>query len=353
MAWRRMAGDLELIAPALAFLCLAVPLAVLLDESGCFTSLAAWVAGRTRQVPVLALWVLAAVTTAVLNLDTTVVLLTPLYLRLAAAAGAEPLPLALVPLFLAGFASSFLPVSNLTTLVAAERLDLGTGDVLAHLGPMSLAACAAGWLAYRRRWPVRLDVRAVAPPDRHALVVGTVTVAVLLAGFLAGPRVGVAPWVVVAVVDVALVAHLRRVPWRSVPWRTAAGVAVLAAAVSLAGVGGPLARWIEASSGAGVAVVVLVATGAANAVNNLPALLVPLEHVHRASWGTWAWLAGVNTGAVLLPIGALANLLWRRVAAEEGVRVELRTYVDAVAGVALPALAAAAATLALQSALLG
>ena len=35
------------------------------------------------EVPVLPLWVLAAATTAVLNLDTTIVLLTPLYVRLA------------------------------------------------------------------------------------------------------------------------------------------------------------------------------------------------------------------------------------------------------------------------------
>ncbi len=54
-----------------------------------------------RTTSVLGLWLLAAATTVVLNLDTTVVLLTPLYLRLARRVGVDPLPLAAIPLLLA------------------------------------------------------------------------------------------------------------------------------------------------------------------------------------------------------------------------------------------------------------
>ena len=105
------------------------------------------------------LWALAAVTTAVLNLDTTVVLLTPLYLRLARRTGVEPFPLVVIPLLLASFASSVLPVSNLTTLIVVQRFDLGTLDVLAHLALPSLAATMVGWWAYRRRFPTVLSAR--------------------------------------------------------------------------------------------------------------------------------------------------------------------------------------------------
>ena len=36
------------------------------------------------------------------------------------------------------------------------------------------------------------------------------------------------------------------------------------------------------------------------------------------TWGLWGWLLGVNTAAALLPIGALANLLWLRIMGAEG-----------------------------------
>ena len=65
--------------PALAFLLAGVPLAALLDRLGFFEASAAVIVGRGGDRPVLALWVFAGLTTVVLNLDTTVVLLTPLY----------------------------------------------------------------------------------------------------------------------------------------------------------------------------------------------------------------------------------------------------------------------------------
>ena len=95
----------------------------------------------------------------------------------------------------------------------------------------------------------------------------------------------------------------------------------------------------------------LVATAAANAVNNLPATLLALDGHPTITAAGWAWLAGVNTGSVLLPTGALANLLWKRIAAEEGVTVDLRDYVGAVWPIAVPATLAAALTAAVSTAL--
>ena len=159
------------IAPALAFLLLGVPLAALLDELGLFESVAAAMQRRWPELPVLGLWALAAATTVVLNLDTTIVLLGPLYLRLAKRSGADPLALALVPLLLAAFASSVLPVSNLTTLIAVDRLDLGTGEVIRHLALPSLAAVVVGWFAYGRRHPVRLPAPATTTVGRRGAVI--------------------------------------------------------------------------------------------------------------------------------------------------------------------------------------
>src|SRR5262245_33034367 len=100
----RVADHLSAITPALLFLLAGVPFAALLDRLGFFDAVAVAVERRFDPVPVAALWWLSAVTTAVLNLDTTIVLLTPLAIRLARRSGVDPFPLALVPLLLASFA---------------------------------------------------------------------------------------------------------------------------------------------------------------------------------------------------------------------------------------------------------
>jgi arsenical pump membrane protein len=351
----RVADQLADVGPALAFLLAAVPLATLLDRLGFFAAVAGRVTDRPRGVSVLALWLLAAATTIVLNLDTTIVLLTPLYVRLARRSGADPFAIALVPLLLASLASSVLPVSNLTNLIVAERTDLSVVSLLAHLGLPSLAAIGVGWWCYARRNPTRLPA---GPPgastsDGRALRIGGVIVAGVLVGFTAGTAVGIAPWVTALVADAVLVLVVRELPWREIPVLTALGVAVLAVTVAVV-VPDDALRPLLHTTGAGVLVgITALATVAANVVNNLPAVLVGARAVHHMTWGAWAWLLGVNLGAVLLPLGALANLLWVRVLRAEGVELSLRRYVWAVVPVALPALLAATAVLAVEGLVAG
>lgn len=391
---------LSSLVPALAFLLAGVPLAVLLDRLGFFAAAARRVgrSGTSR----LGLWVLAAFVTAVLNLDTTVVLLTPLYVRIAAVHDLDPLELASIPLVLAGLASAALPVSNLTTLIAGERLALPAFSVPAHLGVPTLVAVATGYVAHRVRFrdrpvdggvdpslaghdkgrdaldPVPAPADRPAPPpgardvllvparrpdtgvgpvgaaaiadDRTALRVGGAVVVFVLVGFVLGPVWGVPAFVVAAVADVALVVRTRSVPWRSVPLGTAGAVAVLAVVVGALVPAEVLAPVVAAGPGPGVAVAVGVATGTANAVDNLPAVLLGLDAGGgTVTWGLWAWLLGVSIGAVLLPVGALANLLWFRVVRAEGVRVGVRTFVGVTVPIVGPALVAATAVLVLES----
>jgi arsenical pump membrane protein len=348
------AGEaLATVAPALAFLLVGVPLAALLDELGLFDAVAGLLEQRFREVPVLALWLLAAATTVVLNLDTTIVLLTPLLIRLARRAGADPVPLALVPLLLAAFASSVLPISNLTTLIATEQLGLSVADVVTHLALPSAAAVAVGWLGYRRLHPVRLAAGPSEPVDRAPLRLGIPVVVALLVGVTVGPSFGVPPWAVVLAVDLVLVVGVRRFPWRAVPIGTAVAVGALAAVVG-AVVSPDLLDGVRSVHGPFAAGgVTLLATVAANLVNNIPATLLMVNGASEATTGTWAWLLGVNLGAVLVPIGALANLLWLRIVREEGLTIGWRRYVRSVAPIALPALAAAIVVQGVQLALTG
>ena len=338
-------ADVELMFPALAFLLAGVPLAGLLERLGFFDSVVARLVGpNERELRVVWLWVLAALTTIVMNLDTTIVLLTPLYVALARASGVDVLRLALIPLLLASFASSLLPVSNLSNLIIFERDGVTVGHVISQMFVPTIVACVTGWILYARRWGSRIHVWSAVVADRSALRIGGVAVAVLLIGFVVGPSLGVEAWMVALVVDLALVAHLRFVPWRRVPVMTALGVLAVGTLLLWVVPDGPLRRIDETTSAPGLAGIVLLGAVVANVVNNLPTVVVMAGAIDRLGPGAWAWLRGLNIGAVMLPIGALANLLWLRIVRSDGVRVGWIAYVRFVGPIAAPVVMAVAVT---------
>ncbi|MCU1392849.1 MAG: Citrate transporter [Ilumatobacteraceae bacterium] len=345
------------LTSAVLFLLLAVPLAVLLDRSGFFSAIAQRIDGGRHLRA--ALWVLAALVTIVFNLDAAVVLLTPLYVRIAQRHGEDPVAIGFIPALQAALASSVLPVSNLTNLIVADRLHLGAGQFIAHLGLPSVAAIAAGGWAFVRS--VRGEPAAAADAatgeeyglavvsepsrdaaaDARAIRIGGIVVVWMLAGFIVGERVGVAAWVVVAIALVGLMAVQREVPWRQIPVHAAvlaAGLGVLATAaathlpvrqlLSIAGLPGELAT------------IGVLAIGA-NAINNLPALLVTLPAVSAHHERVWAVLIGVNLGPTLWVTGALSTLLWQSTMRRLGHTVTALQYARVGIRVGVPAIGAA------------
>ena len=85
---------LEPLVEPIAFLLLAVPLAVALDELGVFRAAASLVAGRRVGA---GMWVLCGVAVAVLSLDAAVVLCTPLAIAVARHRGLDPVAMAFQP----------------------------------------------------------------------------------------------------------------------------------------------------------------------------------------------------------------------------------------------------------------
>jgi arsenical pump membrane protein len=361
----RLDDSLRPFAAPLAFLLLAVPMAAMLDRIGLFAAAAARV-GRTGRLAA-GLWVLGAVVTTLVNLDAAVVLLTPLYIRIARRTGQPTEAYAFQPVLLALFASSALPVSNLTNLIAADHLHLDAADFLVHLAPASLAATVVGYLGWRHHFGVRrarepaasrspavmagadelLDVGPAAHDPRAWRVGGPVVVGLLL-GFTLGDALGVPAWAVVAVADVVLVVVLRDVPWRRLPVGTAAlaaGLGVLAAAAAPAL---HLDRWVGHGEPGPLRVVALVVGSAvaANLVDNLPALLALLPALAAApASAAWPVLAGVNIGPIGLTTGALATLLWMESSRQAGVHVTARDFARVGIRVGVPALVAATAVL--------
>jgi arsenical pump membrane protein len=387
------AGDAvrPLLQP-IAFLVAAVPLAVLLDQLGFFTGLAARVTrggGGAGH-----LWVMAALVTTVLNLDASVVLLTPLYVRVARERGWDVLGLAVQPVLLACLASCALPVSNLTNLIVVAWDGASTGQFLAYLALPSLVATVVGWLFYKRAVGARVAVPAGPPaateppasvervagpagapdateppgsvdqvavpagppaatepsarPDPGGFRSGVVVVGALLVGFTCGPLVGLQPWAVAVIADGVLVGLVAArtgrwsLPWRHLPAGTA--VVVLGLGVLAAGAGRylPLASLLRGSGPADLARDMGLAAAGANVVNNLPALLVALPHLgHHPTPATWAVLLGVNTGPVILVSGSLASLLWMATLHRLGVKARPADFARFGATVGLPATACA------------
>jgi Na+/H+ antiporter NhaD/arsenite permease-like protein len=118
-------------APVLMFLVAVTVLAGLSDTAGLFELLSrrtARLSGGSTTRLFLLVCALATLVTVGLSLDTTAVLLTPVVLALAAAVDVDPLPFAYATVLLANSASLLLPVSNLTNLLATNRLgSLGAG----------------------------------------------------------------------------------------------------------------------------------------------------------------------------------------------------------------------------------
>jgi arsenical pump membrane protein len=121
VSWQDAADTVREVAPTVAFLVVVLLLAELADREGLFTwsaALTARQAGSSATRLLTRVTVLAAVVTAVLSLDATVVLLTPVVVATALRMRVPVRPHGYAVGHLANSASLLLPVSNLTNLLA-------------------------------------------------------------------------------------------------------------------------------------------------------------------------------------------------------------------------------------------
>lgn len=332
---------LDVLRDPVLFLACAVPLALALDDLGVFESIAAMVDGGRHLVAWL--WLIAAGVTILCNLDAAVVLLTPLYARIARR---NSLPLEAVvfqPALLACLASHPLPVSNLTNLIVAEQFDLGAVDFLRNLLPATIAAVAVGWLASRRVMPAPLPTPSLdVSPDRGSLVRGVPVLLFVLLGFTVGDELGVPAWLVAATALAGSVALGARPPsWRRLPWEAVAvalglGVVVAGAVPHLG-----LDRLLGGEGAWGRLQALLVGGLGAGFTNNLPAVLATAPSLQRTDQ-VWPLLFGVNAAPVLVLTGALSSLLWRETATAAGLEVSSVRFSSVGIRVGGPALAAGA-----------
>ncbi|MFC4944331.1 ArsB/NhaD family transporter [Pseudonocardia sp. GCM10023141] len=323
--------ELADLAPTVGFLAAILLLGHLADAEGVFAwlgaRLAVAAAGRPQRLLVL-VFVAAAGTTAVLSLDATVVLLTPVVLTTAARLRVPARPHVYACGHLSNSASTILPVSNLTNLLAFAASGLSfTG----FAGLMVLPWIAAVAVEYGvLRWFFRADLAvAVAPAERDgrpAPRFALVVLALTLAGFGVSSPLGVEPvWVAAAGAAVLAVRALARREITPVAIVRAASplfcvfvlaLGVVVATVGAAGLTSALAAFVpDTPTLLGLLATAGIAALLANIVNNLPATLILLgvlgPGAHPAL--VLAMLLGVNIGPNLTYVGSLATLLWRQV----------------------------------------
>jgi arsenical pump membrane protein len=342
----RKAGEL---APTVGFLAAILVLSYLADVEGLFgwlgDQLAVASAGRPTRLLGL-VFVAASVTTAVLSLDATVVLLTPVVFGTAAKLRLRPKPHVYACTHLANSASTLLPVSNLTNLLAFAASGLSFAAFGALMALPWLAAIAVEYLVFRRFFRADLAGTSDATPPRSGPVptFALTVIGLTLVGFGVSGAFGVEPvWVAVAGAAVLAARALVRREIGVVRLVRSASplfcLFVLALGIVVAGVtdhglGAALTAVIPTvAPDSGPTLLVLLAVAGlaallANVVNNLPATLVLLGALGAGTHPglVLAVLLGVNIGPNLTYVGSLATLLWRRVLAGGEAAPTLREF---------------------------
>jgi arsenical pump membrane protein len=341
------------LGPVIGFLAAILVLAHLCDDDGLFRACGGWMArtsaGQSKATGsrrlLAQVFGIAAVTTAVLSLDATVVLLTPVVFATAARLEVRARPHVYACTHLANSASLLLPVSNLTNLLAFAASGLAFGRFAALMAVPWLAAIGVEYVVFGRFFAADLNVRphrdrARADRNGHTgLPVFTlVVVALTLAGFAGASAAGVNPaWAAFAGAAVLAARALARRKVAPVALAKAAdlpfllfvlGLGIVVMAVTDNGLGRALAPLLPSGTG----LPALLATAALAAAlacvcNNLPAVLVLLPLAAPSGAGAvLAVLLGVNIGPNLTYTGSLATLLWRRIAHHHGSAPDLGEF---------------------------
>jgi len=273
---------------------------------------------------------LEAIVTAVLNLDTAAVFVTPIVLHAARQRRCDERPFLYGALFIANGASLLLPGSNLTNLIVLAHEPFTGADVAREMALpwLIVVVLTIGFLAlvFRLQHEGNGDA---ALPQLH-LGVGAVAVAAATAFMLAFHNAAL-PVLAVGVVAVAL----RQVrPELGAPVLVALFLITVALGTLARRWDGPvsLLRHLDAPATAALA------AGATVVVNNLPAasLLSAQRPPHPLEL-----LIGLDLGPNLAFTGSLSAYLWYRAARSVGARPSLK--LSSLLGVALVPLTIAGA----------
>ena len=339
--------ELTSMAPTVVFLVAVLVLAHAADALGVFRWVSQILQQRSLADPhrlLIYVFGAAALTTAVLSLDATVVLLTPAVIAAARSIGASPRPHSYASAHLSNSASTLLPVSNLTNLIAFAATGLTFLHFTALMALPWVVTIAVEYLIFRLFFRSELARGDSAEPpvaarSAPAPILPLTVIGMTLLGFAVSGFFGIEPaWIAVVGASVLGAIALARHRTTAAKMLYAADLwfcaFVLVLGIIVAGVAnGPVGEWIAQilpgdTSYGSLLFVAAVAAVASNLVNNLPATLLMIAALGTAAPPALvlAMLIGVNLGPNLTYVGSLATMLWRRVATSAGAPPTLATF---------------------------
>jgi arsenical pump membrane protein len=308
--------------PAFVLVLGLLMIGVVLGADGVFEFAAAWLARLPG--PAVALlaccYALVALVTAVLNLDTAAIFLTPVLIGVARERSIKLEPFLYGSIFMANASSLLLPASNLTNLLVLSHSGVSGGRYLTGMLAMSLSAASV--TAFGLLFMYRGELSVAAPRKRQrpratprlGLVGASAAAASML--LLANPAVPV------------LAIGLALLIWRAfvagIEGRAVVGQLGPAVLIGLFGASVALGSAARSSSLHGIGLAhagtlqgAWIAALCSVLVNNLPAavLLSSTRVAHPAGL-----LLGLAIGPNLAITGSLSALLWWRAASAAGAR---------------------------------
>ena len=336
-------AEIRRLLPVVLFLAAILVVGDLCEAAGVFRwagELIGRGSGGSGKRLLLLVFVAASIVTAVLSLDATVVLLTPVVLATARTLRVPAKPHMYASAHLANSASLLLPVSNLTNLLALRASGISFLRFALLMVVPWLVVIGIEYVVLRWRFGAELTLRGrrVTSTSTRLPLVPAIVVGAMLIGFVVASSVGIeAAWVAGAA---ALVLAVRALVRKEVSLRSLGvslnipfvafvlGLGIVVMAVVQGGLGSFLGHLAPTGTGwVSLLLWALLAAVLANLVNNLPAVLLVLPLA--AAVGPLAVLAvliGVNVGPNLTYVGSLATLLWRRIASDHDHEVSIGEF---------------------------
>jgi arsenical pump membrane protein len=275
-----------------------------------------------------AMMLLAATVTATLNLDTSVVFLTPVLLQTARHRSADEKAFLYGSIFMANAASLLLLGSNLTNVLVFSRSDVqGATFARTMLVPWLVSVAITTLVVLVWRWRALSSEPNTEPQEvQHFTfgpgLVGVVAAVALMLAFSrpATPVLGVA--IFVAALDIAIRHRFTLTSLvRSANFPMVVGLFVLATAVSVASRFWHIAQHLIGTAGSWQTA--SVAAVSSNVINNLPAAALLSAKFPQHPYSL---LFGLNLGPNLTVVGALSSILWLQVARREGASPSAWTF---------------------------
>ena len=315
------------------------------SDEGVFRVLGSW-CGRApggARGTFLVTMVAVALVTAVLNLDTSVVFMTPVALQAARAEGADETAFLFGTIFMSNSASLLLPGSNLTNLLVWAHHSSSGAQFARHMAwPWVVSVAVTVLVVGAWRWrPLGQSIRPT--PSEDSFEFGPGLIAALFAVVAMLVLTQPALWVCGAgAIAEALAWRRRRVTLRGA--LVAINPVTLGALFVVAVVIGTVARATSVSAHllhqSSLVVTAAVAAGVSLVINNLPAASL---FAARGVSHPFALLLGLDLGPNFFVTGALSSLLWLRIARQNDTRPSILTFAAVGSVIALSSLACAVA----------